>query len=230
MSEAEMMGQPEHLDAMPTDPAAFAPGPEGVPSFGEEPETPDYAALLAAERAEKERLAREAEQYRQQQAAWRQQQEQLAFQQAQAAFEARKQQLKQATRDYDPEMREQILEAFYQEQLQQSNRAAQQAVQYVTAQAWANNVIQQYGLRDDDRMLLGNDPNQMPVIAARIAEERKQHQQLLEQIERERRAKQAQSTVEAQVNRIGGVGGRPAPSNDNIEKGTPQHLRALLAG
>jgi len=223
----ELQTGTESLDASLPGVAAeqFAPEPGGEPS---QEETPDYAAMLEAERARSNALEREVEQRRQQEAAWEQQRQQMAFQQAQAAFNAREEQLRQQTQGFDPEMRDQVMGQFYREQLGQMQQAAQQAIQAVAAQSFADRVLRDHGLTPDDRILLGNDPNQMTAIAARIQAERDQHKKLIDQIERDRRARQAQQTIQSGVNLIGGVNARPVVQAD-YEKGSLDHLRALMA-
>jgi hypothetical protein len=229
----QMLGDPQVTDAMPEGAAGFIPPePGAMPSLEGQPEDqqPDYAAMLAAERAEKEQARREAEELRQYRAQFEQARQQMAFQQAAQAWEQRKQQLKQQLEPYDTETREQFITAFYESQMQQMAQAAQQQNMMLMANGWADQVLREHGLAPEDRMLLGEDPNQYQARAQRIAEDRRQHNELLENIQRQQRAQQAQQRVEAGVNRIGGVGGRPAPVGDNIERGSRDHLRALLTG
>jgi hypothetical protein len=219
-------------DAMANDPAAVyeAPGLEGIPSEQGMEEQPDYAAMLEQERQAREEAERRAQQTEQQLSGWQAQQQQMMFQQAQQAWQQREQQLIEGTKDYDENTRVAIMRQFYNEQINQLAQAGQQAVQMVSVQAYTQDVLRRYGLSDDDRILLGNNPNQIEQAAARLRAERDQHRSLVEQIERDRRARQAQETVQAGVNRIGGVGGRPVPAQGEYEKGSPEHLRALLRG
>lgn len=229
--EQQLLGNPD--DALSVDSAVdTAPELTGEPFAAdfEQPGGPtiDYAAMLEAERQEKAVLARQLAEREQREAAWERQRQQMAFAQAQAAWKAKEDSLLQQTRDYDPEQRIQVMQAFYNEQLQQAIQAGQQAVQMVSTHSFADQVMREHGLTAEDRILLGNDPRQMQAIAGRIKAERDQHSRLVAQIERDRRARTAQQTLESGVNRIGGVNGRPVTVQGDYEKGSMDHLRALM--
>lgn len=213
-------------DAMATDPAAYAPESEAIPSDGGE-DQPDYAALYADAQRQAEEANRRAEAAAQREAAIQQREQQAAWQNAQAAWKQREQQMLQQTENFDEQTRLAVMQEFYNQRHQQTEQQAYQALQFVTAEAYAQDLLRANGLTQEDRILLGSNPNQMPQIAARIKAERDQHKALLAQIERGQRAAQAQQSLEAGINRIGGVGGRPAPVDANFKKGSPEHLKHL---
>jgi hypothetical protein len=232
MSDAEMLEQVDP-GASYTDPAAY-PAPEMVgepPQMGEpEEETPDYAALLEAER-QRATMAEESARAIAQQAEYlQQQQQQQAYAQAQQAWKQKTEQVWRETESWDPEQRDAALRAYYEQQIAEVANAGQTAIAMVMAQGWSDRVMQQYGLEEKDRMLLGNNPNQMPIIAARIAEERQNHKQVLERMDKERRALEAQRIMGNGVNRIGGRQGGAAQANEKYEKGSIDHLKALYFG
>jgi hypothetical protein len=216
-------------DAMANDPAAVyeAPGLEGIPSEQGVEEQPDYAAMLEQERQARQQAEQREAAAQQQAQALHQQQQQVLYAQAQQAWNNREAELVNKIQDYDQNTQMQIMREFYKQRDQEKDQQFQQVLQFVTAQSWAEKVMQENGLTPEDRILLGQDPNAMPQIAARIKAERDQHRKLVEQIERDRRAMQAQQSVQAGVNRIGGVGGRPVQSQTEYELGSPEHLRAL---
>lgn len=207
--------------------AAYAPEFEAMPPEGEQQETPDYAAVAEDAQRRAEEAERRAEAVEQQLQARAQREQQMLYQQAQQAWRAKESELVQKIQDYDEPTKIAIMQEFYNQRDQQKDQQYQQVLQFVTAQAFAENIMRDYGLSPEDRVLLGQDPNAMPHIAARIKAERDRYNGLIAQQEKSRRAQQALQTVNNGINQIGGVGARPAPIPDGIEKGTKEHLRAL---
>lgn len=215
-----------------------APESEGAETADQPPDDGPDPAALAAEverlRAEKRELdqiraqmAQQEEARRQQQAAqWWQQQEA----QAEAHFAAREQGIyAQAQQQYDPA-------AFIRQQMAALNRersswesqyrqTREQAVWQFAAQAYvpqyAGEVAQHYGLdAQSAQELMSYHPNEMPRMAAQIAE----RQKLRRELDQYRRS-QAARTVGAASPAPGGgraTGGR-------IKAGSRAHLLHLLS-
>lgn len=226
MQEFDQLGNID-TGAIENGTAAYAPDPDSVPQDVPVEEAPDYAAMLAERDARLEEVQRKNEAYQQQINAAEHQRQQVLYQQAQQAWKQREQQLIAQTSDYDSDTRLAVLQEFYNQQINQVAQAGQQAVQMVSVHAWADQVIRENGLKPEDRIMLGNDPNQMQAIAARLKAERDEYANLRKQVERGSRAQQAQQHIENGINRIGGVGGRPAPVEPTYQKGSPEHLREL---
>ncbi len=207
--------------------AAYAPEFDAMPPEGEQQETPDYAAIAEDAQRRAEEAERRAEAAAQQAQAMQAQQQQVLYAQAQQAWRQKEAQLAESIQDYDQQTQIKIMQEFYNQRDAQKDQQYQQVLQFVTAQAYAEKIMQDHGLSPEDRILLGQDPNAMPHIAARIKAERDRYNGLIEQQERSRRANQALQTVNNGINQIGGVNARPAPIPDNIEKGTLAHLKAI---
>jgi hypothetical protein len=208
--------------------AAYAPEFDAMPPEGEQQEQPDYAAIAEEAQRRAEEAERRAEAAAQQAQAIQAQQQQVLYAQAQQAWKQKEAQLAERIQDYDQQTQIKIMQEFYNQRDAQKDQQYQQVLQFVTAQAYAEKLMQHYGLSQEDRVLLGQDPNAMPHIAAKIKADRDRYEGLIAEQQRGRRAQQALQTVNNGINQIGGVNARPAPLPDNIEKGSKGHLSALL--
>lgn len=218
---------------------AGAPGDEGAPpeEAGGEPEV-DWRALyeqdVARERAERERLAAENQRYQQamhqaQVQAWQAQRQQRIdehFRQTQgldydAAIAANQQFVRQ-------------MDAEHQQALQAAQWQANLAVQWAQINATADSLIQRYGLTPDDRVLIGNDPQQMEQNAARLKVQRDETAAIRKEFAALKNQLRAQGALANPAYRQGGArpGGVP-PTQDldpnNLNDWTTV-MQALEAG
>lgn len=164
-------GEPATQAAQPVVPASNGQ-PQGTPTGPEVQYTPEQIQgfIAAAEQANRQaaETARQAEYYRNRD-------QQYAAQQAQQEWEGRRQQAMAhaATLSFDDAL------AYMSDFERQSTAALvdQSKTMFTNfaAGVYADNLIRDFGLKPEDRDLLGNDPYRMDVIAKRLSDERKAH-------------------------------------------------------
>lgn len=111
--------------------------------------------------------------------------------------------------------------------------AVQTVMRVAMGPGYAEHLIAEHGLAPEDRALLGNDPQQMPVIAAALAARDRRTQTQIDQTKRDlrnvKRGQQARRLVASGATLAGGPGQR-APVVDPRSLSPMEHLKALLAG
>lgn len=173
-----------------------------------------YAALeqqAAAARAENAQL--------------RQQQMETALAQQAIQHEIQKRKVLEDA-DGDPEK----IAAWYEQQRALEQQQVQAGMQQLLVNGYRGKLQQDYGLRPEQMLLLGEDPNLMEQRAQMLAQQNAQAAQFQQSMNTAFVGQQAQERVASNIDRIGGVrggAGSPAPT---YEKGSQDHLRALLFG
>lgn len=218
--------EPVFPSAADLDAAAIAPELEPTPGAEE---TPDWAAIAAQERAEKEALAAQFQSTQQKVSQLEQFQQQAMLAQSQAAFQQEERDFFQRIEGLDQESYNRATRDFYAQQNEQRMAAMQDVTRRVAVNGYADMLIRELGLTPDDRVLLGDNPDLMPMIAGNLSQQRQQTAELRSELERRKAADQARQFVGNPATRSSGGQGAIA-STANYEPGSLEHMKAALAG
>lgn len=220
-------GVPTFLDALDAD---ATPGEIEDQSEDDAPEVDetDWQARATA-----------AEQHIQQFAQVQQaQQQQAMYQQALEAFEQEAQQHEAwAEENLGAQEAVQYLRQYRQGREHRMRTYFEQAMQTVIhnvgSASYADHVIQHFGLDPEDKVLLGEDPQQMAARAEQLQARDKRFQEKFGQTDRDiknlKRGQQAQRLVRSGATRSGG-GGQRAPIVNPSQLPPEQQLMGLLSG
>lgn len=148
---------------------------------------------------------------------------QIAAQAAQAAYEAEKNRVMESE---DPR----AIEAFFEARRQAEHNDIRNALAPMVANGYRNEVVQRYGLRPEQAMMLGEDPNLFDQRAQYIQTVNNRDAQLNQLSNQNQVAFQAQQRALSNHDRIGGVHAGGAPIEPDFEKGSLDHLRYRLFG
>ena len=222
-------GEPAAAAAQPVSPASEGP-PQGTPTDAEAQYTPEQIQrfIQTAEHATRQaaELERRNQFYESQNAQWRQVQ-------AEQEWEQRRQQVLQEASGMN-----------FDDALQHVMNFDRMAVQALTTESkgmfmnfatgmYADKLITDYGLKPEDRMFLGNDPNTMEAAAKRIADDRKATQDEIARIRGEVEQFSGQQYVASRIAQgahTGGGGGGRQPVVDPNSLSEIDQLRDALRG
>lgn len=166
------------------------------------------------------------------------QQQQAMYQEALQAFEAEAQQHEAwAEENLGAAEAVQYLRQYRQGREQRMRTYFEQAMQSVITNvgraSYADHVIQHYGLDPSDKVLLGDDPQQMEAKARQLWTRDQKFQEKFGQTDRQitnlRRGQQAQRLVASGATRAGG-GGQRSPIVNPSQLSPEQQLKGLLSG
>jgi hypothetical protein len=153
--------------------------------------------------------------------------------QARLAWDNLEAQAKAAAADMEYEQSHEYLASFYKTREAAILNNSNQMLTKFAANVYVNDVVQRYGLKPDDAVLLGSDPNRYDEIAARIKSERDEsearYKELEEQIRQQGTSRYVQNRVASGAYVNGGGGGRDLPV-DTSRLSERDHLRYLLEG
>jgi hypothetical protein len=187
--------------------------------------TPDLTAL----QAELEQIRQERDQYATRMGAVEVERQQIATQQAQQQWDQMKAQAVAyaKTLDYDDAIN---YMAWFDDQRNEAVRQnAQNLVYQANAASYADQIIKQFNLNDEDRILLGTDTRNFPVIAERLRKERdemdRRFAEMQKQVKNTRLSSQASQRLASNADRLGPVG-RSVPT-DWTKLSSEDQLRAM---
>ena len=206
---------------------AAAPDAPVVDAAPLESDAPNWEAIVAQERAQRQALEAQLTPLQQQVQQLSQFQQQAMLAQAQAAFQREEQELLQRIEGLDDETQRRAMQEFYRQQSTREVQALQQMARTIAINGFADKLISENGLTPEDRVLLGDNPDTMPMIASALAQQRQQVAQLRTELERQRAAERAMQFVGNPATRSAGGQGAVAPQA-NYEPGSLAHMKAAL--
>lgn len=209
-------------DAAELMPAAYAPDAEAAPSPAD---TPNWEQIAQEAQARAASLEQQFAPLQQQVQQLSQFQQQAMLERTQAAFAQDEQRLLQ---DVENGTRNaQDLRDLYSKKSQWEAQQLQDLAKTIAVNGYKDKLVYELGLTQDDRLLLGDNPELMPVIASRIQADREQAATLRAELDRQRAAQQAVNFVGNPATRSSGGqgGGAPQPT---YEPGSLEHMKARL--
>lgn len=189
------------------------------------PEQPDWEAI----RAENERLKQERDQYAARMGQFEAQAQQAAMQQAAAQWDGLERQAVEYAKTLDYEQAIEYMRWFGNQRNEAVRANASAMVAQANAMAYQDQIVKQFNLTDEDRVLLGNDPRAYPMIAERIKRERDEYERrfadVQQQIKNTRLSNQAGARLASQADRMGTTGRTVPPDWTKLSE--HDQLRAL---
>lgn len=154
--------------------------------------------------------------------------------QARAQWDHLEAQAKAAAADMEYEQSHQYLSSFYRQREAAIQNNANDMLMRFAGNVYVNEVIQNYGLKPEDAVMLGSDPNKYDEIASRIKKERDETKSRFDELEakikQQSTAQYVQGRVASGAYAGGGAGsGRDLPV-DTSKLSERDHLRYLLTG
>jgi hypothetical protein len=229
-----MGNQPLNQAADPNPPAGVAdpqvavpPAAEGAPTE----EQQDYETLYRQAMEDNQSLL---DAYSQTQARLEQTSMQAQAVAAQTSIQQMQQQEQAflaSLRDLPDEDREARIRQFYGHQTGQILQLAQAFVQRQAIQGYLGNVIQRYGLSEQEaRRVASVHPSQIEAEAQRIVEDRQRFSELQQQLQKLTASQVAQQMQQsgAYAPGAGNVPPQAAPGGQQVQPGSRQHLLSLL--
>ena len=181
------------------------------------PIDPAYVQQVEARAAAAERAAQEANARA----------TQLSVAQANAQYEAKKRQALEAAKETgDVE----AVTQFYESDRQNRDQQVQQALMGAVVTRYRDDLKGRYGLREDQMIYLGENPEMMEARAQGLAQQNQQALAFQQSLDNAFLGQQAHERTMMNADRIGGSrggAGRPEPT---YEKGSMDHLRELMYG
>lgn len=148
---------------------------------------------------------------------------QLAARAAQEAYEREKSRVMESE---DPK----AIEAFFEARREAEHNDIRNALAPMVANGYRDTVVQRFGLRPEQAMLLGEDPNMFDQRAEYIASINQRDAQLNQISSQAQLANQVRQQGLSNHDRIGGYQASPAPIEPTFEKGSLDHLRYRMFG
>ena len=119
---------------------------------------------------------------------------------------------------------------FYESDRQNRDQQVQQALMGAVVTRYRDDLKGRYGLREDQMIYLGENPEMMEARAQGLAQQNQQAQTFQQSLDNAFLGQQAHERTMMNADRIGGSrggAGRPEPT---YEKGSMDHLRELMYG
>lgn len=186
---------------------------------------PDLDALIA----EREQLRQERDQYATRMGAYEAQLQQAAMQQAAAQWDDLERQAVAYAKTLEYEQAIEYMRWFGQQRNEAVRTNANAMVAQANAMAYQDQIVKQFGLTDEDRVILGNDPRAYPMIAERIKRERddinRRFAEVQQQVKTTRLSNQASQRLASNADRMGTTGRSVPPDWTKLSE--QDQLRAL---
>lgn len=146
---------------------------------------------------------------------------------ANRAYEARRAKaVEEAREKEDPS----IVDAFHEQERQREHGEIRQAFAGALVNTYRQDLQKRYGLRDDQMIFLGENPDMMEMRAGQLAQQNQQVQSFQQTVDQAFLGQQAHERIMMNADRIGGMRGGQGRPEPTYEKGSLDHLRDRLFG
>lgn len=119
---------------------------------------------------------------------------------------------------------------YYEQQRASEQQQMQAGMQQLLVNGYRTKLTQEYGIRPDQVILLGEDPNMMEQRAQLLAQQNTQAAQFQQSLNTAFVGQQAHDRVVSNADRIGGSRGGAGTTAPSYTKGSTEHLHSLLFG